>query len=350
MTTYMGDKVLEIQQLVTQFRKDNQWITIIDDLSLDLTRGSALGIVGESGSGKSAMALSLMRLIAPPIGRVSGRGILLEGKNLMELSDKEMEGIRGNRIAMIFQEPMTSLNPVYTVGEQIMETIQLHQQVGKQEASMRCLESLTLVGIPAPRQRMLAYPHQLSGGMRQRVMIAMALACNPSVLIADEPTTALDVTTQAQIIDLMQKIQADVHMSIILITHDLGVVAKMCDQVAVMYSGQIVEKTSVKAIFNHPLHPYTRALLEAIPAFGHIGSSSSRRLPTIEGMVPSFLELPVGCTFQDRCPNVADLCKKQKPLLQEIEPDHFVACFYPLSSKGPSKIEHALCTPIKKFY
>ena len=310
------EKVLAVQNLMTQFTVGKQIVTAVNDVSFDLFRGTTLGIVGESGSGKSSMALSLMRLIYPPMGNVTGKGIILEGKNMLQLSSKEIEGIRGNRMAMIFQEPMTSLNPVLTIGEQIMETIQFHQNLSKKETREKCLELLTLVGIPAPHQRMSEYPHQISGGMRQRVMIAIALSCNPSVLVADEPTTALDVTTQAQIIDLMQKLQAETDMGIILITHDLGLVAEMCDQVAVMYCGRMIEKSSIQEIFNHPLHPYTRALLDAIPVLDkhHTGA---RRLQAIDGMVPPLHKLPTGCNFQDRCANATESCKIKKPLLEE---------------------------------
>lgn len=326
----MEEKILEVKNLVVQFTMGKRMVTAVDNVSFDLLRGHSLGIVGESGSGKSAMALALMRLVAPPVGMVTGAGVLLEGKDILQLSSREMEDIRGNRISMIFQEPMTSLNPVYTIGEQIMETIRLHQKVLSKEAKARCLDLLTLVGIPAPHQRMLEYPHQISGGMRQRVMIAIALACGPSVLIADEPTTALDVTTQAQIMDLIQKLQAQTHMGIILITHDLGIVAEICDQVAVMYCGRIIEKSSVKDIFDRPLHPYTRALLDAIPPLTGDHSGRSHRLRAIDGTVPPLADLPIGCNFQDRCPKVADKCRGSNPLLQEVLPGHFVECFYPL--------------------
>ncbi|WP_339044449.1 ABC transporter ATP-binding protein [Cardinium endosymbiont of Tipula unca] len=326
----MEEKILEVKNLVTQFTMGKRMVTAVNDVSFDLFRGHSLGIIGESGSGKSAMALSLMRLIMPPVGTTTGQGVLLEGNNILQLSPKEMEGIRGNRISMIFQEPMTSLNPVYTIGEQIMETIRLHQKVSSKDAKMRCLELLTLVGIPAPHQRISEYPHQLSGGMRQRVMIAIALACGPSVLIADEPTTALDVTTQAQIIDLIQKLQKETQMGIMLITHDLGVVAEVCDQVAVMYCGRIIEQGSVKEIFDTPLHPYTRALLDAIPPLTGGNRHRSHRLRTIDGIVPALSDLPIGCNFQDRCTRVKECCKSSKPLLEEVVPGHFVECFYPL--------------------
>ncbi|TDG95565.1 ABC transporter ATP-binding protein [Cardinium endosymbiont of Culicoides punctatus] len=326
----MKEKILEVRNLVTQFTMGSRMVAAVNNVSFDLFRGHSLGIVGESGSGKSAMALSLMRLITPPIGTTTGQGILLEGKDILQLSPKEMESVRGNRISMIFQEPMTSLNPVYTIGEQIMETIQLHEKASLKEAKMRCLELLTLVGIPAPHQRISEYPHQLSGGMRQRVMIAIALACSPSVLIADEPTTALDVTTQAQIIDLIQKLQKETQMGIILITHDLGVVAEVCDEVAVMYCGRIIEKSSIKEIFDGPRHPYTRALLDAIPPLMGGNRNHTNRLRTIEGIVPALFDLPMGCNFQDRCSRVADRCKSSKPLLEEVAPNHFVECFYPL--------------------
>lgn len=325
-------KILEVKNLITQYYTGRKMTTVVNNVSFDLFSGRSFAIVGESGSGKSAMALSLMRLIEPPVGTITAQGIFLEGKDILQLSLKEIQEIRGNRISMIFQEPMTALNPVFTIGEQIMGTIQLHQQVPPKEAKIRSIALLTLVGIPAPHQRMLEYPHQISGGMRQRVMIAIALACGPSVLIADEPTTALDVTTQAQIIDLIQRVQMENNMGIILITHDLGIVAEVCDEVAVMYSGSIVEKSSVKAIFDAPLHPYTQALLDAIPPLS--GSRSVHRLRTIDGVVPPLSDLPIGCSFQDRCPNVQDRCRTRKPLLQEASCGHSVACFYPLQDGG----------------
>lgn len=333
----MEEKILEVQNLVTQFFMEKGMVRAVNDVSFDLFRGRSLGIVGESGSGKSAMALSLMRLITPPVGVVSGQGIFLEGKDILSLSSKEMERIRGNRISMIFQEPMTSLNPVFTIGEQIQETIQLHQQVSTKEAKERCLDLLELVGIPAPQQRLKEYPHQISGGMRQRVMIAIALACGPSVLIADEPTTALDVTTQAQIMDLIQKLQAETQMGILLITHDLGVVAEVCDEVAVMYCGKIIEKSSVEAIFAAPQHPYTKALLDAIPPLMGGRVDHTRRLQAIEGVVPPLSNLPIGCNFYDRCPKATATCNGSEPSLEEIRPGHFVACFHPLQVQDAPK-------------
>ncbi|MGI2298427.1 ABC transporter ATP-binding protein [Candidatus Cardinium hertigii] len=326
----MKEQVLEVKNLFTQYYTSNKATTVVNNVSFDLCTGRSLAIVGESGSGKSAMALSLMRLIVPPVGTITAEGIFLEGKDILQLSLKEMQAVRGNRMAMIFQEPMTALNPVFTIGEQIMETIQLHQQVTPKEAKMGCIALLTLVGISAPHQRMFDYPHQLSGGMRQRVMIAIALACDPAVLIADEPTTALDVTTQAQIMDLIQRLQVEKNMGIILITHDLGIVAEACDAVAVMYGGSIVEKSPVEAIFNAPLHPYTQALLDAIPPLSD--GSRPQRLRTIGGVVPPLSDLPIGCAFQDRCPYVKDLCRASKPPLQEVGSDHSVACFYPLQA------------------
>jgi len=334
---YKADTILEVQNLVTQFHAGKKIVRAVNNVSFTLARGSTLGIVGESGSGKSSMALSLMRLIDPHLGQISGTTITIEGNNILLLAEKEMKNIRGNRMSMIFQEPMTSLNPVFTIGYQIIETLQLHQQISKKEATERCIELLNLVKISAPHQRMKDYPHQVSGGMRQRVMIAIALACSPSVLIADEPTTALDVTTQAQIIDLMQKLQEETHMGIILITHDLGLVAEMCDQVAVMYCGRIIEKSSVKEIFEHPLHPYTYALLDSMP--GGMGTNNDCRLKTIPGMVPPLHSLPVGCNFQDRCFQVGKRCTKQEPLLEALEAEHSAACFYPLHKADRSKLK-----------
>ena len=323
----MHKKVLEVKNLVTCFTSLKNGGKVLKNISFDLLEGSSLGIVGESGSGKSSMALSLMRLIMPPLGMVHGDFVKLEGIDLLQLSLQEMNTIRGNRMSMIFQEAMTSLNPVFTIGDQIMESIQFHQKVSRKQAKERCLDLLNLVSIPAPDQRIKDYPHQISGGMRQRVMIAMALACGPAVLIADEPTTALDVTTQAQIIDLLQKLQQETHMSIILITHDLGLVAEICDYVAVMYCGRIIEKGAVQAIFDHPLHPYTQALLDSILS---LSKGKGKKLSAIEGIVPAFDQLPVGCSFQDRCKYVTACCRGQEPLLQEVAPNRFVECFHPV--------------------
>lgn len=321
----MSETLLEVKNLVTQFKVDDGIINAVDGVSFKIQKGKTLGIVGESGSGKSVTSLSLLRLIQNP-GRIWGGEITFNGKNILAMSEKEMRHIRGNEIAMIFQEPMTALNPVFTCGEQIEEAIRVHQTgLTKAEQKAKTIEMLKLVGIPAPEKRYGEYPHQLSGGMRQRIMIAMALSCNPQLLIADEPTTALDVTIQAQILDLMRNLIKKLNASMILITHDLGVVASMCDEVAVMYAGRIVEYGTVEDIFYRPQHPYTRGLLDSIPHFetGH----RLEKLNTIPGMVPSLLNLPKGCRFADRCSRRQPTCDQSYPELKNN-----VACFFPLES------------------
>ena len=333
----MADKILEVKQLFTQFKTSQGMVTVVDGVSFDVYKGKSLGIVGESGSGKSTIALSLMRLIEPPAGQIVGGEILLQGQDLLQLSDRAMQQVRGDQISMIFQEPMTSLNPVFTVGNQISETLLLHQEMTLKEAQARSIELLALVGIPAPEKRVHEYPHQLSGGMRQRVMIAMALACEPAVLIADEPTTALDVTIQAQILDLLRKLQEEQDMGISLITHDLGVVAEMCDEVAVMYCGKVVEQADVRTLFSQPAHPYTQGLLASIPSLDPSQTSQDHRLPTIEGAVPPLTRLPQGCNFQDRCSRADEACQGPQgdPTLAPVAPEHLAACFHPLP--GPLK-------------
>jgi oligopeptide/dipeptide ABC transporter ATP-binding protein len=325
--------LLEVKNLKTGFKTDDGHFLAVDDVSFKLEEGKTLGIVGESGCGKSVTSLSIMRLIPSPPGKIEGGEIFFNGKNLLTLSDEEMRKIRGNDIAMIFQEPMTSLNPVFTVGNQIAEAIELHQKgLSKQQVRDKTVEMLKLVGIPEPDKRVDDYPHQLSGGMRQRVMIAMALSCNPRLLIADEPTTALDVTIQAQILDLIRKLQKDFNASMILITHDLGVVAETCDDVAVMYAGKVVEYGSVEDIFYRPKHRYTQGLLNSIPHFetGH----RLKRLETIPGLVPSMFNLPKGCRFQDRCKYKQADCEPAQPSLQPAggpSGKHMVACLHPSS-------------------
>ncbi|MBR0750972.1 ABC transporter ATP-binding protein [Bradyrhizobium jicamae] len=304
--------LLQVENLRTYFHTRMGVMKAVDGVDLEVGEGRTLGIVGESGSGKSVTALSIMRLIERP-GRVAeGSRILFDGRDLAALPEAQMQAVRGNAISMIFQEPMTSLNPVYTVGNQIVEAIRLHRRISAQQARTRAIALLELVGIPSPEARFSAYPHQLSGGMRQRVMIAMALACEPRLLIADEPTTALDVTIQAQILELLRELRERLGMSIVLITHDLGVVAEMCDDVAVMYAGRVVERGPVHAIFRSPQHPYTEALLRSIP---RLGMTQAVPLHVIPGKVPSALQRPPGCQFAARCDYVVERCRREEPLL-----------------------------------
>jgi peptide/nickel transport system ATP-binding protein len=320
------EPLLEIRELVTEFRSEHGSVRAVDGVSFEIAPRSTLGVVGESGSGKSVTALSIMRLVAAPAGRITSGAITYAGKNLLALGADEMRAIRGNRIAMIFQEPMTSLNPVFTVGDQVGEAVRLHQHKSRAEARAIAIEMFRKVGIPSPEQRVDAYPHQLSGGMRQRVMIAMALACKPDLLIADEPTTALDVTIQAQILELLVDLQRELGMSILLITHDLGVVAETCDEVVVMYAGRIVERAATTTLFASPRHHYTAGLLRSIP-------SGKERLQEIPGMVPSLAELPPGCKFADRCPAVQEQCRAEEPALVEIGTSR-VRCHFPLEQVG----------------
>jgi oligopeptide/dipeptide ABC transporter ATP-binding protein len=317
--------LLQVKNLRASFFTDAGEVRAVDDVSFSIERGKTLGIVGESGCGKSVTSLSILRLLAQPAGRIVGGEILYQGRNLLSLSEDEMRKIRGNEISMIFQEPMTSLNPVYTVGNQILEAVMLHQGLKKKEARDKSIEMLKRVGIPAPEKRIDDYPHQLSGGMRQRVMIAMALSCNPKVLIADEPTTALDVTIQAQILDLLRDLQQSDGLGLMLITHDLGVVAEMADEVVVMYAGRVVEQAPVRKLFAQPSMPYTRGLLESIPSVSSDGSSP-QRLKAIPGIVPHLLELPQGCRFQERCAHVLDACKAIEPELRQKDAEHWVRC------------------------
>ena len=320
-----GDTLIEVSDLKTYFYTEEGVGTAVDGVSWSLKLGKTLALVGESGCGKSVTALSIMRLIPDPPGRIVGGRVLFDGLDLMAVSEKKMRQIRGNRIAMIFQEPMTSLNPVYTVGNQIVEAIELHQALRGAAAWERAVEMLRQVGISAPEQRVSEYPHQMSGGMRQRVMIAMALSCNPDLLIADEPTTALDVTIQAQILDLLRRLQADKGMSILLITHDLGVVAEMADEVCVMYASRIVERAPADELFAHPMHPYTQGLFRSIPRVG----LHKDRLEVIPGNVPNPLSFPGGCHFHPRCPLGSQdrKCQSEDPALKELRPNHWVACW-----------------------
>ena len=326
----MNPAVLEIDGLQTHFFTPLGTVRAVDGVSYALKSGQTLGVVGESGCGKSVSALSILRLVASPPGRVVGGAVRFEGRNLLDLPESDMEKIRGNEISMIFQEPMTSLNPLFTVGRQIAEAVALHQGLSRKDAWDRAVEMLRRVYIPEPERRAYAYPHQLSGGMRQRVMIAMALSCNPKVLIADEPTTALDVTIQAQILDLMRELQETFGTAIILITHDMGVVAENADRVVVMYAGRMVEEAPAGELFDNPGHPYTRGLLGSIPHLGNAGANGSRaRLSEIKGLVPSLFNLPPGCSFAPRCANATDRCRAESPRLEEHRPDHFIACWNP---------------------
>ena len=321
MNDNCGHRLLEVKNLTTRFSVEEGSFAAVDDVSFYLDKGEVLGIVGESGSGKSVTALSLMRLIPTPLGRISSALMRFDGTDLAAQSESQMRAIRGAEISMIFQEPMTSLNPVFTIGEQLTETVRRHEKVSKRAALARALEMLDRVGIPSPRRRIDEYPHQLSGGMRQRVMIAIALACSPKLLLADEPTTALDVTIQAQIFDLLRDLQQEFNMAIIIITHDLGVIAEVVDRVVVMYAGQVVEQGPVEALFDAPLHPYTEGLLASIPSL----HKERQRLLTIPGIVPSPFTLPVGCRFRPRCAYATAACATEPPL-QDFGPQRVVAC------------------------
>jgi peptide/nickel transport system ATP-binding protein/oligopeptide transport system ATP-binding protein len=319
--------VLEIKNLKTYFFTYEGVARAVDGVSYRLAKGEPLGVVGESGCGKSVTALSVLRLIPVPPGKIVDGEIAFKGKSLLTLPEDEMRKIRGNRISMIFQEPMTSLNPVFTVGNQIQETFKLHQGLSKRESLEKTVEMLRFVNIPTPEKCVARYPHELSGGMRQRVMIAMALACRPEILIADEPTTALDVTIQAQILDLMTKLKEELGMAIILITHNLGVIAEMVQRVLVMYAGKIVEEAKTKTLFGNPQHPYTMGLLKSIPRLGDKFRVGKIRLNEIPGVVPSLYDLPPGCKFSTRCPSVMDVCREKEPELIEIGEGHYCSCW-----------------------
>jgi oligopeptide/dipeptide ABC transporter ATP-binding protein len=320
----MAGNLLQIRDLVTAFRTDEGVLRAVDGVSFEVKEGGIVGVVGESGCGKSVTALSIMRLIASPPGFIERGEIVFAGRDVLKLDEREMRSIRGNQISMIFQEPMTSLNPVYTVGEQIAEAVRLHQRRDRRSARKRAIEMLELVGIPGPEERVDSYPHQLSGGMRQRIMIAMALSCEPKLLIADEPTTALDVTIQAQILELLAKLQESLGMSIVLITHDLGIVAEFVHEIVVMYAGKVIERADTHTLFATPQHPYTRGLLRSVPSYE--GNSGKHRLPIIPGVVPDLRELPPGCRFQERCELAREVCKKVEPKLERIG-ESLVACF-----------------------
>jgi oligopeptide/dipeptide ABC transporter ATP-binding protein len=325
--------LLEVRNLKTFFYTEDGVVRAVDGVSFEVYPGEVLGIVGESGCGKSVTSLSIMRLIAPP-GKVGEGEILFDGKNLLNLTEEQMTKIRGNRISMIFQQPQTALNPVFQVGDQIAEVLNIHKDFGKEAGEKRAVELLKMVGIPDAERRADAYPHELSGGMAQRVMIAMALACLPELLIADEPTTALDVTIQAQILDLMRDLREKMGTSVILITHDLGVVAEMAERVAVMYAGEIAEQADVNSLFEQPLHPYTQGLIGSIPVLGQI----KERLDVIPGMVPNLINLPVGCRFAPRCAAREKfglkICTQVKPDLVEVSPGHLVRCWLYSDGEG----------------
>jgi len=328
----MSEKVLEIKNLETHFFSSRGVAKAVDRVSYHVNKGEILGVVGESGCGKSVTSLSILQLVASPPGKIVGGEIIFDGEDLLKLSKNEMQKrIRGNRISMIFQEPMTSLNPLFTVGQQLMEPLMLHRGMDKKQAKAEAINMLKLVGIPMPERRFKQYPHSMSGGMRQRVMIAMALCCNPEVLIADEPTTALDVTIQAQILDLMKKLRDELGTSIIMITHDLGVVAEMCDRAVVMYCGSIVEEGTVEEIFKNPQHPYTQGLLASIPKL----TDEHAELYNIKGTVPNLTRLPQGCRFAERCEHCTEDCRNYRPGLTELTETHKVRCFL----KGGAKDE-----------
>jgi oligopeptide/dipeptide ABC transporter ATP-binding protein len=319
----MTEVLISIRGLKTNFYTYVGVVKALDGIDLDIYKNETLGLVGETGCGKSVTALSIIRLIQWPPGRIDEGSITFDGKDLLKLSNDEMRDIRGNKISMIFQEPMNSFNPVFTIGEQIAEVLILHQKMTKKTAGEKAIEMLEFTGIPAPERVAKSYPHELSGGMLQRAMISMALACKPALLIADEPTTALDVTIEAQILELMKDLKAKTGSSILMITHDLGIIAEVCDRVGVMYAGAIVELSDVKAIFEHPLHPYTIGLINSIPK---INQKRGVRLDTIPGSVPNLIYPPPGCRFHPRCSKAMDVCKLEKPRMSEPEKGHFVAC------------------------
>ncbi|MEK8130623.1 ABC transporter ATP-binding protein [Paenibacillus filicis] len=319
----MPETLLEVRELQTSFATKEGSLPAVNNVSFSVAKGETLCIVGESGCGKSVTSLSIIGLVARP-GKVVGGQILLEGRNLLDMNKREIRKVRGHEVSMIFQDPLTSLNPVFTIGSQISESLRIHTGLNKTQARARSIEMLELVKIPRPDKVVNYYPHQLSGGMRQRVMIAMALSCNPKLLIADEPTTALDVTIQAQILELIAKLKADLNMGVILITHDLGVVAEMADRVIVMYAGEVVEEAGATELFDRPLHPYTIGLLGSLPQI----QQQQDELYSIPGSIPDLRQLPAGCAFQARCPAATEICRLQKPALEEQAPGHRVRCFH----------------------
>jgi len=317
------EEILRVENLQTYFFTHEGTVKAVDGVSFAINKGETLGLVGESGCGKSVTALSIMRLVQSPPGKIVGGKIIFEGTNLLELSEKEMRNIRGCKISMIFQEPMTSLDPMFTIGSEIIEVLKLHHKLKKEDAQKKAIESLYTVRFPDPEKRIDDYPHELSGGMRQRVMIAMALSCNPALLIADEPTTALDVTIQAQILKLIDELRKKFNTSVLLITHDLGVIAKTCDNVALMYAGYMAEYTDVHTFFKDPLHPYAQALMKSIPRL----DTDAERLKIIPGLVPNLLDLPTGCPFHPRCEYCFEPCTKNLPPLSQVGNHHWVRCY-----------------------
>ncbi len=331
----MPEPLLDVRGLTTSFATERGALKAVDDVSFDVPEAATVAVVGESGCGKSVTALSILRLVPSPPGRIESGSISFRGTDLLRLDEEGIRAVRGARISMIFQEPMTSLNPVYTVGSQIVEALLIHRKGTRRDAKKRAVELLDLVGIPSPATRVDAYPHELSGGMRQRVMIAMALSCDPALLLADEPTTALDVTIQAQILDLLRRLQQELGMSILFITHDLGVVAEFASKVVVMYAGRVVERADAAALFERPLHPYTRGLLASVPPLGTSASGGQkRRLPTIEGIVPNLVNLPAGCRFAERCalratkPPGHEKCTEEEPELLQVGGGRATRCHF----------------------
>jgi peptide/nickel transport system ATP-binding protein len=322
----MAERLLDIKGLKTHFFTEEGVVRAVDGVDLHIDKGETLGVVGESGCGKTVTALSVMKLIPMPPGKIVQGQMLYEGRDLVTLPPAQMRKVRGKEISMVFQEPMTSLNPVFTIGEQIAEAIRLHEGLGRRAAMDKTVDMLKLVHIPNPDRRVKEYPHQLSGGMRQRVMIAMALSCNPKLLIADEPTTALDVTIQAQILELLNELKAKIGMAVLLITHDMGVIAETAQRVMVMYAGKVVEEAPVKELFKEPLHPYTQGLLRSIPRID-TAATQKKRLEAIPGVVPSLLNLPQGCRFAPRCQFVKPMYTEKEPMLKEVKPGHKVACW-----------------------
>jgi peptide/nickel transport system ATP-binding protein len=332
-----AEAILEVESLRTSFFTSDGVVHAVDNVSFNVRRGEAVALVGESGCGKSVTAMSIMRLLAVP-GKITGGAVRFKGRNLVDLPEREMRKVRGNDIAMVFQEPMTSLNPVFKIGAQVVEAIRLHRQVSKKEAWKLAGEMLDLVAIADPVKRLHDYPHQLSGGMRQRVMIAMALSCDPELLIADEPTTALDVTIQAQIMELLASLQKKLGLAILLITHDLGVVAEFCERILVMYTGRIVEEAPVHALFANPAHPYTRGLLQSLPKLTE-GAEARTRLSTIKGMVPSLTALPPGCKFNPRCPDVMPICLGNEPARMIVGEGHDARCYLHGDEADPERLQ-----------